>query len=56
MRELKAGTYALGELFAADVAFGLPLPVLCAERFGVAEADVRCAKGDSCTVEGAISI
>lgn len=31
-----------GELFATDVVFGLPLPVRCAETFGVAEADVLC--------------
>lgn len=44
-----------GEPFAAGVDFGLPLPVLCAERFGVAEADVRCAGGEFEDGEGAIS-
>lgn len=45
-----------GEPFAAGVDFGLPLPVLCADTFGVAEADIRCAGGDLGDVEGAISI
>lgn len=45
-----------GEPFAAGVDLGLPLPVLCADRFGVAEADTRCAGGESEDVEGAISI
>jgi hypothetical protein len=45
-----------GELFAANADFGLPLPVRCADRFGVAEADVRCAGGEVEAAEGAISI
>ena len=52
----KVGTYAFGELFVAGVDFGLPLPILCVDRFGVAEAEVRCAGGESEDVEGAISI
>ena len=53
--ESKFGTYAFGEPFDAGVDFGLPLPVLCADKFGVAEADVRCAGGEFEDVGGAIS-
>jgi hypothetical protein len=49
------GTYKFGEPFEADADFGLPLPVRCAERFGVAEADVRWAGGEDEDAEGAIS-
>lgn len=44
-----------GEPFEADADFGLPLPVRCADRFGVAEAGMRCAGGDVEDAEGAIS-
>jgi hypothetical protein len=37
------------------VVFGLPLPVRCVGRFGVADADVRCAGGEFEGAEGAIS-
>jgi hypothetical protein len=50
------GTYAFGELSVAVVVVGLPLPGLCADRFGVAEADVRCAGGEVEDGEGAMSI
>lgn len=48
MGKLGEETYALGEPLDADagVDLGLPLPVRCAERFGVADADVLCAGGD----------
>lgn len=52
----RLGTYAFGELFVAVVAVGLPLPALCADRFGVADADVRCAGGEVEDAEGAMSI
>lgn len=45
----------MGELFPVGVVLGLPLPVRCADRFGVAEAEVRCAGGEFEGAEGAIS-
>jgi hypothetical protein len=39
----------------ADADFGLPLPVRCADIFGVAEADARCAGGECEDAEGAMS-
>ena len=47
-------TYVFGELFAEYVVFGLPLPVRCVDKLGVAEADVRCAGGE-CEDVGAMS-
>lgn len=48
-------TYESGELFCADWALGLPLPVRCADVFGVAEAEARPG-GDLGAVDtGAIS-
>jgi len=44
-----------GEPFDAEADFGLPLPIRCADKFGVAEATVRCAGGEFEAVEGAIS-
>lgn len=44
-----------GEPFDLGVLFGLPLPVRCADTFGVADADVRCAGGDFEGAEGTIS-
>ena len=48
-------TYVVGELFPAGVALGLALPARCADKFGVAEVDVRCAGGEFEAAEGAIS-
>lgn len=48
-------THVVGEFFEADEAFGLPLPVLCADVFGVAEADARGAGGELVVADGAIS-
>jgi len=44
-----------GEVLATGVALGLPLPVRCAVKFGVAEADVRCAGGEVGAAEGVMS-
>lgn len=38
-------TYAVGDPLDAGVDFGLLLPVRCADTFGVAEAEGRCAGG-----------
>ena len=51
-------SYDSGELFGADVALGLPLPVRCADdMFGVAEAEAetRLGGGDFGADTGAIS-
>jgi hypothetical protein len=57
MREfmIRKGTHDSGELFCAVVALGLPLPVRCADIFGVAEAETRPAGGDLGAEEGAMS-
>jgi hypothetical protein len=39
-------TYRLGEPLDAEDAFGLTLPVLCADMFGVAEAETRPDDGE----------
>lgn len=39
-------TYRLGDPFEAEGAFGLPLPVLCADVLGVAEAETRPDGGE----------
>jgi hypothetical protein len=52
---VKISTYVVGEDFEAEEALGLPLPVRCADMFGVAEADTRPTGGELVAVEGAIS-
>lgn len=44
---------AVGELFDAAGPLGLPLPDLCACRFGVAEADTRVSRGEELDADGA---
>lgn len=46
-------TYAVGELFDAAGPLGLPLPDLCACRFGVPEADTRVSRGEELDAGGA---
>jgi tellurite resistance protein len=48
-------TDVFGELFPVNEAFGLPLPIRCAETFAVTATDVCCAGGEVEADEGTIS-